>query len=182
MLSVTSPTGLQCVHMTYMERQLDKQTDETTRIEWRLSQHVCRSFDSVFSLWPKTTEKHDFSTCVRDRRTDGWMDRRTDRWTNQWTDLIEMCSLQTHIKTRRIVTVMFMFRISCSCRCSICQFGSSQTYLDSNTNSDSGSDLHCDLNDSYQFVKQESGFGYIYSIRLKVTLCCLNIFQSTHYT
>ena len=105
-----------------------------------------------------------------DRRTDGWMDGRTDRWTNQWTDLIEMCSLQTHIKTRRIVTVMFMFRISCSCRCSICQFGSSQTYLDSNTNSDSGSDLHCDLNDSYQFVKQESGFGYIYSISKSDTL------------
>ena len=86
-------------HVTYMERQMDEQTDETTKKLGRLGiMLVDHLFQSRISPWPKTVEKRGFCTCV----TDGPTDRRTDRRTDGRTDRPSYRDvfLWTHLKIR----------------------------------------------------------------------------------
>ena len=67
-------------HVTYIERQMDKQTDETTRVTKGGSQNmfVDHLIEYSISSWPKTAEKRGFCTCVTDGHTDQQTDRPTD--------------------------------------------------------------------------------------------------------
>ena len=62
-------------HVTYMERQMDKQTGETTKYVSSKGGSKNMLVDHLFqcriSPWPKTAEKRGFCTGVTDRPTDG---------------------------------------------------------------------------------------------------------------
>ena len=64
-------------HVRDMERQMDEQSDETTEMQNRLSEHICLSFDSALDL---TVAKNSLETRhlhKLDVRTDGTTDGQT---------------------------------------------------------------------------------------------------------
>ena len=91
-------------------------------------------------------------------------------WVGAWDDGMKL------FKLKDCNGDVYVSYNSCSCCCRICQVGSFQTHFDSDTNSDSDSDSYCDSDDTYQFIELQRGFGYIYSIKSKVTLCRFDFF------
>ena len=90
-------------------------------------------------------------------------------WVGPWDDGMNMFKL---MHSDHDVYVSFS---SCSGHCPICQVGSFKTHLDLDTTSDSDSDSYWG-SDPYQFIELQKGFGYIYSIKSRVTLCRFDFF------